>query len=41
MTKRAYAAVLVVFALLVLAAIAMRGDGDGLFANLFRTLHGH
>jgi hypothetical protein len=41
MKKKSYVWILIAFALLVMGAIALRGHGDGMFGDLFRSLHGH
>jgi len=40
MSKRTYAIVLIVAAVLVMAAIALRGEGGGLLTRWLSTLHG-
>lgn len=41
MTRRTLTIVVVTAALLVLAAIAIRGQGGGAFGDWFQRLHGH
>ena len=41
MTKRTLVIVLVAAALLVVAAIALRGHGDGALTDWFQRIHGH
>jgi hypothetical protein len=41
MTKRTLLVVLVAAALLVVAAIALRGHGDGPLTDWFQRIHGH
>jgi hypothetical protein len=40
MTKRSYVIVLAVFVLLVLAALALRGNGVGAFMHVMSSMHG-
>jgi hypothetical protein len=41
MTRRTLTIVVVAAALLVFAAVALRGQGGGAFADWFQRLHGH
>ena len=41
MTRQTLTIVVLTAALLVLAAIALRGQGGGAFADWFQRLHGH
>jgi len=41
MTKRTLVIVLIAAALLIVAAIGLRGQGDGALTNWFQRMHGH
>jgi hypothetical protein len=40
MRRKTFVIVLIVFAVLVVAAMALRGDGHAMLSDMFRSMHG-